>query len=238
MKVNNSMNIIKLAAVFLIFALFLVIHLLNPHFFPHLWRVLASGDLHATAHYIQSFGPWAMFFSFWLVLFVNAIGFPPAIIFSTANTLIFGIIPGIILSWIAETVGVTLSFLLMRFLFRGSAEKLIAKHASLKKIDSFSGKSGFKFMLIARMVPYFPSGVLNALGAISAISLTDYVISSFIGKFPSTAIEAIIGHDTVTHVQNPTRLIVVCVLAVLLIAGAWYYEKRHAKKMANIDSAE
>ncbi len=230
MKSKKSLGMVKIIAIFLILGLLLVIHLLNPHFFPHLWRILASGDLHATAHYINSFGPWAMFFSFWLVLFVNAIGFPPAIIFSTANTLIFGIIPGIILSWVAETVGVTLSFLLMRFLFRSSAEKIIAKHAGLKKIDSFSGKNGFKVMLIARMVPYFPSGLLNAFGAISSISLFDYVLSSFIGKFPSTAIEAIIGHDTVTHVQDPTRLIVVIVLAILLIVGAWFYEKRQAQK--------
>lgn len=235
MKNTHSMGIVKIIAVLLILALFVLIHLLNPHFFPDLWAVLASGDLKATAAYIQSFGPWAMFFSFWLVFFVNAIGFPPAIIFSTANTLIFGILPGILLSWVAETAGVALSFLLMRFLFRASAEKLIAKHANLKKIDSFSGRSGFKFMLIARMVPYFPSGVLNALGAISAISFSDYVISSFIGKFPSTAIEAIIGHDTVTQTQDHTRLIIVCILAVLLIAGAWFYEKRHAKKLAAID---
>ena len=99
-------------ALFLSCALLYVIHLANPTFFPELWQVLKSGDLLATADYIRSFGSWAMFFSFWLVLFVNAIGFPPAIIFSTANTLIFGIVPGIVLSVIAETIGVTISFLL------------------------------------------------------------------------------------------------------------------------------
>jgi len=44
------------------------------------------------------------------------VGKEDAIIFSTANTLIFGIVPGIVLSVIAETVGVTISFLLLRFL--------------------------------------------------------------------------------------------------------------------------
>ena len=85
-------------------------------------------------------------------------------------------------------------------------------------------------MLIARMVPYFPSIMLNAIGALSAMRLSDYVIASLIGKFPSTGIEAIIGHDTITKQEDPTRLIVVVVLAILLIAGAWYYEKQAAKK--------
>jgi len=93
---KNPMNIVKLVALFLVFALLYAIHLANPTFFPELWHVLKSGDLLATADYIRSFGSWAMFFSFWLVLFVNALGFPPAIIFSTANTLIFGIVPGIV----------------------------------------------------------------------------------------------------------------------------------------------
>ena len=85
-------------------------------------------------------------------------------------------------------------------------------------------------MLIARMVPYIPSALLNALGALSAISLRDYIIASFVGKFPSTAIEAIIGHDTVLKNPDPTRLVLVSLAAVILIAGAWYYEKRMEKK--------
>ena len=233
MKLTKSTWTIKLGAIFLLFALLFIIYLLNPAFFSELWRVLLSGDMQQTADYIKSFGPWPMFFSFCLVLVVNAIGFPPAIIFSAANALIFGIVPGIILAWLAETVGVTLSFLLMRFLFRDAAEGVIAKHASLKKIDSFSGKNGFKVMLIARTVPYFPSGILNALGAVSQISLFDYVLASLIGKFPSTALEAMIGHDAMTIDQNPYRLIVVTICALALIAGFWLYERRAAKKNQN-----
>ena len=222
----RSMRAVKVVAAALILLLFLVIHMLNPEFFPYLWRMLSHGDIMETAEYIQSFGTWAVFFSFWLTLFVNALGFPPAIIFSTANTLIFGIVPGIVLSCIAETVGVTISFLLLRFFFRETAEKVIAKHKTLANIDRYSGKKGFAVMLIARMVPYIPSVLLNAVGALSAMSLRDYVISSFIGKFPSTGIEAIIGHDAITREEDPTRLILVVIFAVLLIGGAWWYQRK------------
>lgn len=225
------MGMIKAIAALAIVLLFLIIHLVSPTFLPHLFSLLAHGDILETAAYIESFGTWAIFFSFWLTLFVNAIGFPPAIIFSTANTLIFGIAEGILLSCIAETVGVTISFLLLRFFFRDAAETVIAKSKILSNIDRYSGRRGFFVMLIARMVPYFPSGLLNAIGALSALSLRDYVLASFVGKFPSTGIEAIIGHDTITHQEDPTRLIVVCVLAVLLVAGAWIYERRAAKAM-------
>lgn len=230
MKFQKSMGMVRAIAAALIVLLFAIIHLLNPEFFPYLGRMLVHGDIVETAEYIQSFGPWALFFSFWLTLFVNALGFPPAIIFSTANTLIFGIVPGIILSCVAETVGVTISFLLLRFFFRETAEKIIRKSKYLNSIDEYSSKNGFTVMLIARMVPYIPSALLNAIGALSSLSLRDYVITSFIGKFPSTGIEAIIGHDTITKQEDPTRLIVVIVFAILLIAGAYYYQKKHLKQ--------
>lgn len=216
---------IKLGAVGCLCLLFLITYLCNPDFFKELWAVCLSGDMHQVADYINSFGSWAMIFSFFLVLFVNAIGFPPAIIFSSANALIFGLVPGILLAWIAETVGVTISFILLRFLFRDAAEDVIAKHTSLQKIDELSGQQGFKVMLIARLVPYLPSGLLNALGAISKMSLQAFVLSALIGKLPSTAVEAIIGHDAMTASENPHRLIFTIIIAIAMVGGFFYYEK-------------
>ena len=238
MNSKLSLNMIKAGAALAIVLLFVIIHLLNPAFLPHMAGLLARGDIAETAEYIASFGPWAVVFSFLLTLFVNALGFPPAIIFSTANTLIFGIVWGIVLSVAAETVGVAFSFLLLRFFFRDAAEKLIRKNKTLASIDKYSGRRGFAVMLIARMVPYFPSVMLNAIGALSAMSFRDYVIASFVGKFPSTGIEAIIGHDTITQQEDPTRLILVIIFAVLLIAGAWLYERRASRQAAQAEEQE
>ena len=82
-------------------------------------------------------------------------------------------------------------------------------------------------MLIARMVPYLPSGLLNAVGALSSLSLLDYFLASLIGKFPSTGIEAIIGHDAITQQEDPTRIIVTVIFAIVLIVGALWYERKH-----------
>lgn len=229
-KLTGSTMTIKLGAVAALVVLMAIIYFLNPNFFRELWEVCLSGDMHRVAGYINSFGSWAMVFSFFLVLCVNAIGFPPAIIFSSANALIFGLVPGIILAWLAETVGVTISFVLLRFLFRDAAERVIAKHACLQKIDELSGEKGFKVMLIARIIPYLPSGLLNALGAVSKMSFNAFVMSALIGKLPSTAIEAVIGHDAVAA-DNPARLIFTTVLALVLIGGFLICERRMKKKL-------
>ena len=225
MKQKMGMEILKIGAAAAIVLLFVIIHLIDPNFLPDLFAMLASGDISATVEYIRSFGDWAIVFAFLLTLFTNTLGFPPAVIFSTANVILFGIVPGIVLACVAETVGATIAFILIRFYFRESAEKAIAKSPFLSKIDQYSGTKGFFVMLIGRMVPYLPSALLNAVGALSSIKLREYVIASFVGKFPSTGIEAIIGHDLIMKQEDHTRLITVIIAAGILIYAAIRYEK-------------
>lgn len=217
---------INITVVFLLIALFFVIHTLNPTFFTRLWSVVTSGSMQEMVDYISSFGMWAIVFSFFLDVLVNALGFLPSIFISTANGVLFGIVPGVIVSWLAETTGVVISFLLMRGILRSSAEKLIAKSKSLRKMDDFSGKNGFQMMLVARTLPYFPSGILTAVGALSSISVRDYILANLIGKFPSTALEVIIGHDLVNYEKNMGRLTGVILSATLVYVGIWWYQKK------------
>ena len=223
MKQQMGMGVLKIGAALAIVLLFVIIHLIAPGFLPELFTLLASGDIPATVEYIRSFGEWAVVFAFLLTLFTNALGFPPAVIFSTAN---------IILSCVAETVGVTIAFVLMRFYFREAAEKAIAKSPFLAKVDQYSGSKGFFIMLIGRMVPYLPSAVMNAVGALSSIRFRDYVLASLVGKFPSTGIEAIIGHDIIMQQENNTRLIIVIIAAGILIYAAIRYEKHLMREEA------
>jgi hypothetical protein len=232
------MKLLKIGAALAIVLLFVIIHLIAPEFLPELFSLLASGNIPATVDYIRSFGDGALLFAFLLTLFTNALGFPPAVIFSTANVILFGIVPGIILSCVAETVGVTIAFVLMRFYFRESAERVIAKSAFLSKVDQYSGSKGFLIMLIGRMVPYLPSALLNAVGALSSIRLRDYVIASFIGKFPSTGIEAIIGHDLIMRQEDNTRIIIVVICAAVLIYAAVRYERHIIKTAGHTEQTE
>ncbi|MDM8143366.1 TVP38/TMEM64 family protein [Megamonas hypermegale] len=223
-------NSVKAVTLVIFIAVLALIHVLNPDFYGEFWHVATSGNMQETVDYIDSFGAWAMVFSFLLDVLINALGFLPSIFVSTANGLLFGIVPGIIVSWLAETVGVIISFILMRTILRSSAEKLIAKSKYLQKADDFSGRNGFKIMLILRAMPYFPSGILTALGAVSKISLRDYALANLIGKFPSTSLEVVIGHDVVNYQQNLDRLMIVIVLVCIIYGAIWYYHRRMDKK--------
>ena len=225
---KNPDTISKVVVAVSLVALFGLIHFFAHDFFTNTFKLAVSGKVNGLVEYLRSYGPWAIVVSFILDVLINAGSIFPSIFLSTANGLIFGLPVGILISWLAETVGVVISFLLMRFFFRSTAEKLIAKSNSLKHIDEASGKHGLEWMAFARALPYFPSGILTAVGAVSSISVRDYVIANLIGKFPSTALEVVIGHDLVNYKEHSERLAILVVLVVLIF---WGYKKYRNKKV-------
>lgn len=227
---NNPDTIAKVVVAVLLVALFGLIHFFAQDFFTNTFKLAVSGNVNGLVEYLRSFGPWAMVVSFFLDVLINAGSIFPSIFLSTANGLIFGLPLGILISWLAETVGVVISFLLMRFFFRSTAEKLIAKSNSLKHIDEASGKHGLEWMAVARALPYFPSGILTAIGAVSSISVRDYIIANLIGKFPSTALEVVIGHDLVNYKEHSERLAVLVIVVVVIFWGYKKYRDSKSKK--------
>ena len=226
---KNPDTISKVVVAVLLVALFGLIHFCAHDFFTNTFKLAVSGNVNGLVEYLRFFGPWAMVVSFFLDVLINAGSIFPSIFLSTANGLIFGLPLGILISWLAETVGVVISFLLMRFFFRSTAEKLIAKNNSLKHIDEASGKHGMEWMAFARALPYFPSGSLTAVGAVSSISVRDYVIANLIGKFPSTALEVVIGHDLVNYKEHSERLAILVILVVLIFWGYKKYRNKNQK---------
>ena len=225
---HNPDTISKIVVAVLLVALFGLIHFFAHDFFTNTFKLAINGNVEGLVEYLRSFGPWAMVVSFVLDVLINAGSIFPSIFLSTANGLIFGLPLGILISWLAETVGVVISFLLMRFFFRSTAEKLIAKSNSLKHIDEASGKHGLEWMAFARALPYFPSGILTAIGAVSSISVRDYIIANLIGKFPSTALEVVIGHDLVNYEEHSERLAILVIVVVLIF---WGYKKYRSKNV-------
>lgn len=212
----------------LILVLFLgVIHWINPTFYSTVWTLSTTGNMEGTIEYLRSFGYGAILISILIDVLINVVGFLPSIFISAANGVLFGIVPGILISWFAETVGVIISFAFMRTLLRNSAKKIIAQNNMMSKLDEYST---MKTMLIARAVPYSPNGLVTALGAVSRIAYRDYIIGCALGKFPSVAIEVLVGHDVIMHESNMNRLIFVVTAVVIVYGALWYYNRQKEKR--------
>lgn len=215
---HNKQRIIRFT-VLAVLALFMIIsYVLHPEFFQKIAYLVFQGDIKGSIHFIRSFGPYAMLVSFLLIVFINTVAVLPNIFILAANGVIFGVVRGTLISWLAESVGVIFSFILMRYLFHDFAQGVIVRSNALKRIDQFSGQKGFRVMFVARCIPYLPSGLITALGAVSSITLADYIMATFLGKLPSAWIEVTLGHDLLSFQDHLVRLTILIVLS-----GALYF---------------
>ena len=201
-------------------------YFLAPESIHKMTNLFLKGDIAGSIEFIRSYGPYAMLVSFIILVLINIVAVLPNILIVAANGVIFGVVQGTLISWIGESIGVIISFMLMRYLFRANAQSIIARSKGLQKIDDFSGKNGLRIMVVARSIPYIPSGLITALGALSSIGLTDYIIATFIGKLPSALIEVTLGHDLLSYREHSLRLILLLVISALAYYLFVHYKKR------------
>lgn len=232
----NTQNKIKVLLAAVLVGTFVGLYFLVPGFYSKLFSMMAAGDIDEIVDFINSFGAAAILVAFLLDVLVNSLSVLPTIFLSTANGLIFGLPLGITISWLGECVGVIISFYIMRLLMYDAAQSLIKKSKRLEDIDAASGKEGLKFMTLARMLPYVPSGILTAIGAVSHMSARDFIISTFIGKLPSTALEVVLGHDLVEFGDHSKRLGITVLLILVVYLYLTYRRNKQKKENSKQDN--
>lgn len=202
------------------------IQLFAPTFYPTIIHLTQSRDLDGLIVYLRSFGIWAVFISFFIDVVINIVGFLPSIFISTANGLIFGLFWGTVISWLAETTGVVISFWAMRVLFRTMAMHIIEKSKTLSKLDQYESWQAVAF---ARAIPYMPNGLVTAISALSSMPFQRHMWGSLIGKLPSVALEVCLGHDIVRMGEHAMRLTIIIIAVGVVYGGLWWYMKKRKK---------
>lgn len=213
-----------------IILLFGAIYLWQPEFFQHSYSILKHGDIIALAEYLGSFGSWSVLVTIILFIVMTFTIVFPFMILSGATGIIYGLFFGTIISWTGEVIGAVVMFVFSRYFFRQFVKGWITKSSYLKQVDDYSAANGFKALLIARLLPLAPSGIITAVAAISRISFKDFFLATLIGKLPPVIIKVLLGHDVVFAGENMTRLLVVIFVVIAVYIGLWWF-KWHRKEL-------
>lgn len=202
-----------------------VLYALFPEFFRHAYGIIEHGDIGALADYLRGFGWVGILVTIALFIVMTFTIVFPFMILSGAAGIVYGLWSGIFISWFGEVIGAVVMFVFARFFFREMLEALISKSVYLKKVDDYSAENGFKALLIARLLPLAPSGIITAVAAISKMNFKDFMLATVIGKLPPVVLKVLIGHDLAFANENMTRLILLCLLVVVVYAGLWWQKK-------------
>ncbi|HWR40107.1 MAG TPA: TVP38/TMEM64 family protein [Patescibacteria group bacterium] len=196
-----------------------------PEFFHQTYGYLKHGDIQHLAIYLQSFGLWSVAVILLLFVVMTFTIVFPFMILSGAAGIMYGIVLGILVSWAGEVLGAIVMFFVARYLLRHCAERWICSSPYLKQVDDYSAANGFKALLIARLLPLAPSGIITAVAAISRISFRDFMWATVLGKLPPVVIKVVMGYDLVFIQENPLRLVALALLVVAIYGVVWWRKR-------------
>jgi uncharacterized membrane protein YdjX (TVP38/TMEM64 family) len=132
----------------------------------------------------------AMFFAAYVG---STVAFLPGSILTLAAGFAFGPFWGLAIASPASVTGATCAFLLGRTLLRDWAAARVGESPRLRAIDAAVGREGFKIVLLLRLSPLFPFNVLNYALSLSKVRVSTYVLASFLGMLPGTALYVYLG---------------------------------------------
>lgn len=125
-----------------------------------------------------------------LNIVIAVLGVVPSVFVTGANLLFFGFFWGTILSFLGESIGAIVAFILYRKGLKKFSQKHLDKYPKLKRLLEAEGKEAFYLILSLRLLPFIPSGLITLTGAIGKVSLLTFAFASSLGKIPALLIEA------------------------------------------------
>ncbi|XP_024364870.1 uncharacterized protein [Physcomitrium patens] len=152
----------------------------------------------------------------------------PASILTLGGGYLFGLMLGFLTDSVGSTMGATAAFWVGRTIGRSYVTSKLKDYPQFQAIAVAVRKSGFKIVLLLRLVPLLPFNVLNYLLSVTPIGITTYIIASWIGMMPSTLAFVYVGTTIkdiadITHGEShftKTRIIMLAVgLATTVVVG-------------------
>ncbi|CAA2997945.1 TVP38 TMEM64 family membrane slr0305 [Olea europaea subsp. europaea] len=133
----------------------------------------------------QDLGPWGP-----LVLAVAYIPLTvlavPASVLTLGGGYLFGLPVGFVADSIGATIGSGAAFLLGRTIGRSFVISKLKDYPQFNAVAIAIRKSGFKIVLLLRLVPLLPFNVLNYLLSVTPVSIGHYMLASWLGMMPIT----------------------------------------------------
>lgn len=163
----------------------------------------------------------AVFISLAVSILIAVAGIIPSAFVTAANIVYFGFSWGLFLSILGEALGAVISFILYRKGLKKLSDKIDSARTIkiLERLKETDGMEAFFLVLVLRLFPFAPSGLVTLAASYSTMGIWNFTVSSTIGKIPALFIEAYSVH-TVLGWETQYQL-AAAIFAV--VTGICYY---------------
>jgi uncharacterized membrane protein YdjX (TVP38/TMEM64 family) len=143
----------------------------------------AAALLPALTEAVSRLGAWGPVL-YVVVYVIGAVLLIPGSVLTLAAGVLFGLVRGAALVFLAATLGATAAFLVARYVARGYVERRIGT-GSLAAVDRALARNGLRLVFLLRLSPVVPYSLLNYSLGLTGVSLRDFVLGSA-GMLPGT----------------------------------------------------
>lgn len=160
-----------------------------------------------------------IFISLMLNILIALSGIIPSAFLTAANIGILGFQKGVIVSITGEALGAAFSFVLYRYSLTKlpNPQKTKMMDKLLDKLKNTGGIEAVSLVLILRILPFIPSGLVTLAAAYSKMRLIPFGIASTIGKIPALLIEAYSIHFALDlSFEWKAGVVIVCLMILLV----------------------
>lgn len=151
-----------------------------------------------------------------LNVMVSISGILPSAFLTAVNISIFDFKIGLTLSIIGEAIGAIVSFILYRKGLGKLSKHVHMNNKWLLRLQHTHGLEAVILILILRILPFVPSGIVTLIASYSKMSIYVFGLASTIGKVPSLVIEAYIV-DRALDLNKEWQLVTFLVLIFIFI---------------------
>lgn len=156
------------------------------------WGILVEGDVDALREWLLSFGAWAPAVSAMVQIATSVFPPGPSFLLGIANAMMFGLVPGALLTLGTQMVAAGVCFGIARVVGRPGVERLVSPER-LARVDGFMERRGVLAVFVGRVIPFINPDLVSYAAGVTGISWTAFLLAVGAGGVPSTIFYSIIG---------------------------------------------
>ena len=153
---------------------------------------------------------------FFAYIIVTALALPISLLKTLLAGALFGLLPGVILTSFASTIGSTLCFLLSRYLFKDLIQEKYKKY--LSKVNQGIKEEGLLYLFFLRLSPIFPFFIINLTFGLTNMRWTNFYWISQLGMLPATILFVNAGKQ-LSQINNLEDILTMKVIISLSAIG-------------------
>lgn len=151
-----------------------------------------SSNRQALEEWVGRYGIWAQLFYILLYILATAFSLPVGAILTITAGFLFGIVVGTIIVVLGATIGSIAIFVAVQM---GVGDFLTKNTGSwVARMSEGFNKNAFSYLLMLRLIPIFPFALVNVVPALLGVSLSVYVVATFIGIIPGSLVYVLLGN--------------------------------------------